>query len=104
LERAELPTNPVWALDLAFFLPLCVVAALALLRGRPAGAFALPMLIWLCLTSVGIVAAFVFAAMGGEPFAIVPGSLVSVIGVLTGGLAVFGAMRAKEASALGRKN
>jgi hypothetical protein len=104
LERADLPTNPVWALDLAFFLPLCVVAALALLRGRPAGAFALPMLIWLCLTSVGIVAAFVFAAMDGEPFAIVPGSLVSAIGVLSGGLAVYGVMHTKQALATASEN
>ena len=95
LERAELPTNPVWTLDLAFFLPLCVVAAIGLLRRTPAlGTFALPMLIWLFLTSAGIVAAFVFATVAGDPFPIVPGVLVSTIGIVTGGLAAFGVLRA----------
>jgi hypothetical protein len=95
LERAELPTNPVWTLDLAFFLPLCVIAGIGLLRRAPAvGTFALPMLIWLFLTSAGIVAAFVFATMAGDPFPMVPGVLVSSIGILTGGLAAFGVLRA----------
>jgi hypothetical protein len=98
LERAKLPTNPVYALDLAFFLPLCVVAAIGLLRRAPAAAaFALPMLIWLFLTSVGVVGAFVFATIGGDPFPVVPAVLVSTIGVVTGALAVFGAIRATGA-------
>ena len=100
LERAELPTNPVWALDLAFFLPLCVVAAVGLVRRAPAaGALALPMLIWLFLTSVGIVAAFVFATRAGDLFPVVPGVLVSIIGILTGGLAAIGALRASTTDA-----
>ena len=100
LERAELPTNPVWTLDLALFLPLCVVAAVGLLRrSDAAGAFALPMLIWLCLTSLGIVAAFVFAALAGDPLAVVPLVLVSGIGVVTGALAAFGAARARATRA-----
>lgn len=96
LERAQLPTNPVWTLDLALFLPLCLVAAVGLLRrSGAAGAFALPMLIWLFLTSVGIVAAFVFAYLAGEPLAVVPLVLVSTIGALTGALAAFGALRGR---------
>ena len=96
LERAELPTNPVWTLDLAFFLPLCVVAAIGLLRRAPAAAaFALPMLIWLCLTSVGIVTAFVFATLGGDEFAVVPAILVSAIGLVTGVLALLAVFRAR---------
>jgi hypothetical protein len=95
LERTELPTNPVWTLDLAFFLPLCVVAAIGLLRRLDApGAFALPMLIWLALTSVGIVAAFVFATLAGDPLPVVPLVLVSAIGVGTGALAAYAAFRA----------
>jgi hypothetical protein len=102
LDRAELPTNPVWTLDLAFFLPLCVLAAVGLLRRAEAvGAFALPMLIWLSLTSVGIVAAFVFATLGGDPLPIVPLVLVSMIGIGTGGLAAFGAVRAASMQATG---
>jgi hypothetical protein len=94
IERAALPTNPIYALDLALFLPLCVVAAVGMYRRAPAAAaFALPMLIWLFLTSVGVVGAFVFAAAAGDAFAVVPGVLVSAIGVLTGGLAVLGMVR-----------
>lgn len=89
VQRAGLPTNPIFALDLALFLPLCVVAGIGVLREATAAAtFALPMLIWLCLTSVGIVASFVFAAWAGEPLAVVPGVLVSGIGIVTGGLAI----------------
>jgi len=94
IERAALPTNPIYALDLALFLPLCIVAAVGLYRRAPAAAeFALPMLIWLFLTSVGVVGAFVFAAAAGDEFPVVPGVLVAAIGVLTGGLALFGIIR-----------
>lgn len=97
LGRAELPTNPVYALDLALFLPLCLVAAIGLLRTAPAATFAFPVLIWLFLTSVGIVGAFVFAALGGDEFAVVPAVLVSLIGVVTGLLAAYGAVRTTQA-------
>lgn len=101
LERAELPTNPVWTLDLAFFLPLCVLAAVGLMRrADAAGAFALPMLIWLSLTSVGIVAAFVFATLGGDSLPVVPLVLVSTIGLVTGGLAASAVLRARDALAI----
>jgi len=100
LERTELPTNPVWTLDLAFFLPLCIVAAVGVLRrAEAAGVFALPMLIWLFLTSVGIVAAFVFASLAGDPLAIVPLVLVSTIGIVTGALAGVVAVRARRPTA-----
>jgi hypothetical protein len=49
LVRAGLSTNPVYALDLAFFLPLCALAGLGLLRRNVAGAFGQPMLIWVAL-------------------------------------------------------
>jgi len=96
-----LPTNPVWTLDLAFFLPLCVLAAVGLWRRAAAvGAFALPMLIWLSLTSVGIVAAFVFATVGGDPLPVVPLVLVSAIGLVTGALAAYSVLRARDAPAI----
>jgi hypothetical protein len=101
LERAELPTNPVWTLDLAFFLPLCLLAAAGLWRRAAAvGAFAFPMLIWLSLTSVGIVAAFVFATVGGDPLPVVPLVLVSAIGLVTGALAAYAVLRARDAPAI----
>ncbi|MFL5679893.1 MAG: hypothetical protein ACJ77B_04770 [Chloroflexota bacterium] len=87
LVRAELPTNPIYALDLGLFLPLCVVAGVALLRRTPLAAFALPMLIWLFLTSVGVFAGFVIPALRGEAFAVVPAAVVGSIGAVVGVLA-----------------
>ena len=42
--RAGIPTNPVYALDLAFFLPLCAIAGVGLLRQNGAAAIAFSML------------------------------------------------------------
>ena len=85
LVRAGLPTNPVYALDLGLFLPLCIASGIAVWRGRPAGlaAFTVPMLIWLALTSAGIVAAFVFEAQAGEVVPLPVAILVAAIGVVT---------------------
>jgi hypothetical protein len=44
LIKAEISSNPVYALDLAFFLPLCAIAGVGLLRRNSAAAFAFPML------------------------------------------------------------
>ncbi len=87
LVRAGLPTNPVYALDLAIFLPLCVVSAIGLLRRSPTAALAFPMLIWLFLTSVGVFAAFVIAAQGGSDYATAPAVIVAGVGAVTGVLA-----------------
>ena len=59
IARAGIPTNPVYALDLAFFLPLAAVAGLGLLRRGRAGAYAFTMLIWVPLMSAGILGGFV---------------------------------------------
>jgi len=40
LVKAGISSNPVYALDLAFFLPLCVLAGIGLLRRNGAAAFA----------------------------------------------------------------
>lgn len=87
LVRAGLPTNPIYALDLALFLPLCVVAAIGLLRRSSLAGCAFPMLIWLFLTSVGVFAAFIIAAQGGSDFATMPAVIVAGVGVVTGLLA-----------------
>ena len=58
------------------------------------------MLIWLSLTSVGIVAAFLFATAGGDPLPVVPLVLVSTIGVVTGAFAVYSVLRARAAAAV----
>jgi hypothetical protein len=84
LAKAGIPTNPVYALDLGLFLPLCVVAGVGLLRGAlVAGAFALPMLIWLFLTSAGIVGGFAFAALAGDEVPLVVAVVVGAVGVVT---------------------
>jgi hypothetical protein len=84
LAKAGIPTNPVYALDLGLFLPLCVVAGVGLLRGfRVAGAFALPMLIWLFLTSAGIVGGFAFAALAGDEVPLAVAVVVSGVGVVS---------------------
>lgn len=84
LAKAGLPTNPVYALDLGLFLPLCVVAGIGLLRGvRVAQAFALPMLIWLFLTSAGIVGGFAFAAQAGDEVPLAVAVVVGGVGIVT---------------------
>ncbi len=92
LTRAGLSTNPVYALDLALFLPLCVVSAIGLLRRSPLAGFAFPMLIWLFLTSVGVFAGFVILARGGAEFAVAPAAIVAVVGAVTGALAALAAL------------
>lgn len=82
LDRAGIPANPVYALDLAIFLPLAVVAAVGLLRGNVlAGAFALPMLVWVVLTSAGVAGGFLFAALAGDDVPIAVAAVVVGVGV-----------------------
>lgn len=98
LVRAGIPTNPIYALDLAMFLPLCVVSAVGLVRRSPLAAFAFPMLIWLFLTSVGVFAGFVISARGGAEFAVAPAVIVAGVGAVTGVLAAL-VLRPKRTSA-----
>jgi hypothetical protein len=66
LIKAGISSNPVYALDLAFFLPLCALAGIGLLRGNSAGAFAFPMLIWVALMGAGVVGGFFLMAVAGD--------------------------------------
>jgi hypothetical protein len=79
LARAGVPTNPVYALDLAFFLPLCAVVGIGLVRRNRAAAYALTMLIWVPLMGAGVLGAFVFAAIAGKE---VPTAVIAVVGGL----------------------
>jgi hypothetical protein len=98
LKRAGLPANPVYALDLAIFLPLAVVAAIGVLRGvAPTANFAVPMLFWVFLTSAGVVGGFLFAARAGEQVPVAIAVLIASLGVVAialAGLALAGANRA----------
>ena len=58
LVKAGISANPVYALDLAFFLPLCALAGVGLLRHSSAAVLALPMLIWVPLMGAGVVGGF----------------------------------------------
>jgi hypothetical protein len=83
LKRTGLPANPVYALDLAVFLPLAVIAAIGVLRNlSPAADFALPMLVWVVLTSAGIVGGFFFEARANETVPIPVAALIGLLGVL----------------------
>jgi len=98
VKRTGLPANPVYALDLAIFLPLAVVAAVGVFRGSGfAASFAVPMLFWLFLTSAGVLGGFLFAARAGEQVPAAIASLIGLIGVVAiglAGLAMAGANRA----------
>ena len=61
LLKAGISSNPVYALDLAFFLPLCAIAGIGLLRRNAAGAFAFPMLGVDPLMGAGIVGSVLMA-------------------------------------------
>ena len=89
LVRAGLSTNPVYALDLAFFLPLCALAGFGLLLRKAAAAYAQPMLIWVALMGAGVVGGFLFTAAAGEE---VPVVVATVIGALSLVSAAFAAV------------
>lgn len=67
LREVGLLTNPVHVLDMAFLLPACMVAGVALLRGRAIGYWLAPTLLAaIAAITVGIVTIMVVAISGGE--------------------------------------
>ncbi len=87
LVKASISSNPVYALDLAFFLPLCVIAGFGLLRRDGAAAFALPMLLWVPLMGAGVVGGIVLMAAAGDRSAVPIAIAISVLGVASSTLA-----------------
>lgn len=82
LASLGLTSNPVYTLDLAFALPLLVIAGLLLLRRWPrAPELGLVAVGWVALMGLGVLAIFAFDAASG---AAVPIPVVVVIGVITG--------------------
>ena len=69
LVKAGVSNNPVYALDLAIFLPLCALAGIGLVRGTGTAAFAFPMLIWVGLMGAGVVGGFLLMAAAGDQVA-----------------------------------
>jgi hypothetical protein len=80
LVQAGIATNPVYALDLAFFLPLCVLAGTGVIRRTGARIVAVTMLLWVPLMGAGVAGGFLLMALGGER---VPLPVVAVIAVLS---------------------
>ena len=81
LVKAGISANPVYALDLAFFLPLCALAGVGLLLRTGAAAFAIPLLIWVPLMGAGVVGGFVLMAAAGDQAGVPVAVAVTGLGV-----------------------
>ena len=93
LVLADVTSNPVYALDLAFFLPLCAVAGIGLLRGTDAAALGLPMLIWMPLMGAGVLGGFVLAALAGDDVALAVPVVIGAVCVASATLALAAIIR-----------
>jgi hypothetical protein len=102
LIKADLSSNPVYALDLAFFLPLCVIAGVGLLRRNSAAGFAFPMLVWVPLMGGGVVGGIVLIAAAGDQTALPVAVAITVLGVASSILAAVAIVRPGSATGLAR--
>ena len=93
LIKARISSNPAYALDLAFFLPLCVLAGVGLLRRTGAAAFAFAMLIWVPLMGAGVVGGFVLMAVAGNQAGVPVAIAVTGLGVVSSILAAAALVR-----------
>ena len=93
LLKAGISSNPVYALDLAFFLPLCVIAGVGLLRRNGAAAFAFPMLVWVPLMGGGVVGGILLMAAAGDLTALPVAVVITVLGVVSSILAAAAIVR-----------
>jgi hypothetical protein len=100
LIKANISSNPVYALDLGFFLPLCAIAGLGLLRRNGAAAFAFPMLVWVPLMGAGVVGGIVLMAAAGDETALPVGAAITVLGVVSSILAAVAVVRPRAATGL----
>jgi hypothetical protein len=102
LVKAGISSNPVYALDLAFFLPLCALAGIGLLRRNGAGAFAFPMLIWVALMGAGVVGGFLLMAAAGDRVALPVVVAIGGVSVTSSVLAAIALVRPGPATGLAR--
>jgi len=93
LVKADISSNPVYALDLAFFLPLCALAGVGLLRRNGAAAFAFPMLVWVPLMGAGVVGGIVLMVAAGDQTALPVAVVITVLGVVSSILAAVAIVR-----------
>jgi hypothetical protein len=102
LVKAGISSNPVYALDLAFFLPLCALAGIGLLRRNGVAAFAFPMLIWVVLMGAGVVGGFVLMAAAGDQIAVPVVVAISGLSVASSILAAIALVRPGSVTGLAR--
>jgi hypothetical protein len=88
LVKAGISANPVYALDLAFFLPLCVLAGVGLVRQTGAAVLAFPMLIWVPLMGAGVVGGFALMAAAGDQAGVPVAVVVIGLGLVSSIFAV----------------
>ena len=98
LVKADISSNPVYALDLAFFLPLCAIAGVGLLHRNGAEAFAFPMLVWVPLMGGGVVGGIVLMAAAGDHTAVPVAVVIAVLGVVSSVLAAGALVRPRAAT------
>jgi hypothetical protein len=87
LIKAGISSNPVYALDLAFFLPLSTIAGIGLVRRNGAAAFAFPMLVWVPLMGAGVVGGMLLMAIAGDTTALPIAVVITALGLVSSILA-----------------
>jgi hypothetical protein len=102
LVKAGISSNPVYALDLAFFLPLCALAGIGVLRRNGAAACAFPMLVWVALMGAGVVGGFLLMAAAGDQIAMPVVVAISGLSLASAILAVVALARPGSATELAR--
>jgi hypothetical protein len=88
LRDSGWPTSPIYVLDLAFLIPLSAVTGIRLLTGRPGALrYAVPLLVFIPVLTLGVLSITVFAALDGQPFDFVQAGIFVVTTVVAGLLA-----------------
>ena len=100
LVIAGISANPVYALDLAFFLPLCALAGIGLMRRTGGAVFAFPMLIWIPLMGAGVVGGFLLMAAAGDQAGVPVAVAVTGLGVVSSILAAIALVRPRSSARL----
>jgi hypothetical protein len=93
LTKAGISSNPVYALDLGFFLPLCVIAGIGLLRRHGSAALAFPMLLWVPLMGAGVVGGIALMAVAGDRTAVPVAVVITALGAVSSILAAVALVR-----------
>lgn len=99
LLKAGISSNPVYALDLAFFLPLCAISGVGLLRRNGAAAYAFPMLVWVPLMGAGVVGGMVLMVAAGDQTVLPVAVVITVLGLVSSILAAVAIVRRRPGTA-----